>query len=133
MARRTGNVQPHWSQTQDYGPLFTKQTYKLNYTKIIEWARDQLLRSDLETFTADDVRRIVETKRPHWLGSGRWIGLTFDSPLFEYVEHAPSDRPAARGRQIMRYRLTEGGQAVRARLHSESPTNPQKQEESCRS
>lgn len=112
----------------DYGPLFggserhdhaRVQSTVVDADERLRWARRALLGSNLETFGAEDVRRAVVERRPHYLETGHWIGGVFRSTLFVLESHERSTHPAAKARWILRYRLSEEGQRARASLIAE--------------
>jgi len=114
----------HPSVEFDYGPLFggtdpeasREQTYQVDPDERLGWARRALLMTNLVTFTADDARRAVEGMRPHYLGSGRWLGGIFQCPLFERIEPVRSTREKAKARWMWRYNLTPEGVEARRKL-----------------
>lgn len=79
----------------------------------LEWARRAILLSNLETFGAEDVRRCVDEMRPELLGAGLWLGFTFRHQWFAVVGHEHAQRPEAKGRWVLRYKLSDAGRNAR--------------------
>lgn len=108
-------------QALDFGPLFGgKDTIEeparpraVDPDERLAWARDAILASNLETFTAEDVRRFVEEMRPELLGSGFWIASVFRCDWFRMLRIEQAEREVARRRWLWRYELTPAGQEAR--------------------